>query len=434
MKYLLPIAIILSIVIIAFCIFTMLPSQEAVPPIQEQKVLHLLWCPENNWEGFEEFLKLYEEKTGYKVEIQYFPAVEYDTVLRIKMQSGDGPDIFRTENTSVTENIWPAEWYYDLSDRDWTGRLTPAGREAISLKNGMIAQVPLTAISARGLLYNRDVLLASGVETLPKTWDEFIVTCQRVKAAGYLPVNIQAASDNEFGTLQFLTSAWQGIYEAYGETGSADLMNQVTENKLRYSQIPQIRQGVEQLLELKKLDLINDDYLATTMEVTARRITNGECAFVVGGDWVLAAAPESLQNANLGMMPLPLGDMQNYLVATSGIGIAVNANSPELEAALEFIDLWCSAQWQEENQLYNPGISIFSDVESNKRSYSDDITFWTEQDRCKGIVVNSSGVFPEMDCRVLMQPLLEGTLSVDDFLKELDRLTDVNAKNLGLTQ
>lgn len=393
--------------------------------------LKILWATENVWDGFEDFLARYEEETGNKIDIQYYPAVEYNTIINTQMQGDSGPDIFRTDGIKLTEVLWPHEWFYDFSDCDWVSRLTENAKENIEWSNGMIPEAPTQSLGSYGLGYNMDVLQASGVTELPTTFDELMTACEKVKEAGYIPFSLQLASDHEWGATMLFKNNWMALWYLLGDDGVVALQEGISTNQIKFEDVAEFKQSLEQLEQLRDAGYMNEDYLATTMEITCQRLGSGECAFAVSGDWAINLLAE-YPDANLGLMPMPLGDDPGGMPISAGIGMSVNAKSENLEAAVEFVEMWCSKEQQEIHMSLNPGVSFFADVEAEGNRFSADLKYWVEQNRAKPGVHSSITVWPEMETRALMQELMLGDIDAAQFLVELDDAAKIIAEGKGL--
>lgn len=398
---------------------------------KEAVELNILWATENNFPGFEDFITEYEEKTGNTVDIQFYPATDYSAIITTKMMAGEGPDIFRTDGINLL-GMWPMEWFADLSSEEWIGRLTSGGLANLTWTDGKIYQAPLQPLGPIGVCYNKDTLAAAGVTELPKNWSEFKEACQKLKDAGYIPYNLQLASGNEFGATQMYKTGWMNMYIEMGTDGLAQFIDDYKTNKVKMADNATMKLVLDQILELCDLGFYNEDYLSTTMEMTSQRLGSGECGFTTGGEWVLSGLMEDYPDCNIGVMPLPVGDSQGAIIVSPGVGMAVNANSAKLEAAKEFVAMWCAAEWQNKYAALNPGTPWFSDVTSEGNKLTADTTYWVSENRAFPTFNGAMQIFPEMESRPLMQELLLGSLDAKGYLQALDDAAEVIAVGKGL--
>ena len=393
-------------------------STPAEEPAAEPITLHVMWANENNFDGFEDFVAMYEKTTGNTVDLQFYPAAEYSTIITTKMMGGEGPDIFRTDGIAL-ETEWPAEWFADLSNEAWVSRLTQGGKTNLTWSDGRITQAPLQPIGPIGIAYNKDTLAAAGITDLPATWDEFLAACEKLKAAGFTPVNIQLATDHEYGATMMFKTGWMASYTINGKDYVDELVQSVKANKTHFVDDTILRTTLDEIVQLRDLGYINDDFMSTTAEMTAERLGTGTFGFVTAGEWLLNDLAD-YPDCNVGIMPLPVGDDQGAIIVSQGVGMAANASSENLDAAKQFIDMWCAADWQNEYMTKNPGTPWFTDVQAEGNKFTESTTYWLNENRAFPTFNGQMGVFPEMESRPLMQELMLGTLDVQGYLEALD--------------
>lgn len=402
------------------------PDEAESETEQEPVELSILWATENNWPGFEDFIAKYEEATGNTVDIQFYPATEYTTIISTKMMSGEGPDIFRTDGINL-ESQWPKEWFADLSDEEWVSRLTAGGASNLKWSDGRIYQAPTQPLGPIGICYNKDTLEAAGVTELPTNWEEFKAACQKLKDAGYIPYNLQLSSGDEFGATQMYKTGWMSMYLTMGTDAVNQFVLDYKENKVKMADCAEMEQVLDEILELRDLGYFNEDYLSTTMEMSSQRLGSGECGFTTGGEWILSGLTEDYPDCNIGVMPMPVGDEQGAIIVSPGVGMAVNADSKKLEAAKEFVAMWCAYDWQSEYAKLNPGTTWFTDVSSEGNKLTADTSYWVSEGRAFPTFNGQMEIFPEMESRPLMQELLLGTLDAHGYLEALDEAAEIIA-------
>ena len=401
------------------------------PASQENGItLKVMWATENMFDGFEEFIARYEAETGNKVDLQTYPAAEYSSVISTQMMGNEGPDIFRTDGISL-ENMWPGEWFADLSGEAWVSRLTEGGKSNLTWTNGRITQAPVQPFGPIGIAYNKDTLADAGITELPATWTEFLDSCEKLKAAGYTPVNLQLATDHEYGATQMMKTGWMASYTIYGKSYVTEMVEAVKSNERHFTDDDILKTVLEQMLELRDKGYFNEDYMTTTAEMTAQRLGEGTCGFVTAGEWLLNNLAD-YPDCNVGIMPLPVGDDQGAIIVSPGIGMAANAGSAHLDAAKEFIAMWCDAEWQTIYMSYNPGTPWFTDVTAEGNKFTESTTEWLSKDRGYPTFNGQMAVFPEMESRSLMQSMMLGEFDAEGYLEELDAAAEIIAQGSGL--
>jgi len=401
----------------------------------EALTLTYLCANENFPDSFKEFITDYEAATGNKVEVQLFPAVEYDQIIRARMMAGQNFDLYRTDSARSSEFMWPPDWPADLRNRPWINRMSDGCKSVIAWSDGRITGIPITNNGAFGIMYNKKIFADAGITELPKTWAEFLGICEKIKAFGVIPVNIQLASGSEFGTTHLMHQLFVNVNVVRGTDGTNQLYKDLNANKVKYAEVPEFLTALTQMVELRDKGFINADFITNTFEMTQDKFATGEVAMHPCGDFILpplTAYPELDINEDIGFFAAPYKDTIGAMAAYSGVSICANARSKQLDAALEFLDMFASKEAQDKYMVTNPGMAAFIDVvaESSPISraveeYANNNLAFPEIDEC----VES---FPEMEARTIMQELMLGAITPQQMLEKMDAQAEIIAKSKGL--
>jgi raffinose/stachyose/melibiose transport system substrate-binding protein len=124
----------------------------------------------------------FKEETGIAIDTQIVPADQYYTVLKTKLNSGEGPDIFGGQsgvNTLVVDlNV--EKNAVDLSGEPWAGDVDPLVAEQATVNGKLYG---LTYWDTLGLVwvvnYNKQVFADHGIE-VPTTYAEFKAASQKL--------------------------------------------------------------------------------------------------------------------------------------------------------------------------------------------------------------------------------------------------------------
>lgn len=110
-------------------------------------------------------------------------------VLQMRALSGNPPDAAQIKGPDIGE--WTKVGMLDEIDnvvdtRSWQDILPPVVRDTITY-NGHYMAVPVNVHRVNWLWLNKKIFAALKL-SVPTTWDEFFVTADKIKAAGYLPL------------------------------------------------------------------------------------------------------------------------------------------------------------------------------------------------------------------------------------------------------
>ena len=134
--------------------------------------------------------KKFKAETGIAIDAQIMPADQYYKVLRTKLNSGEGPDIFGGQsgvNTLVVDlNV--EKNAVDLSSEPWAKTMDPLVAAQATVNGKLYG---LTYWDTLGLVwvvnYNKEVFAKNGI-SVPTTYAELKAAAEKLMAAGVQPI------------------------------------------------------------------------------------------------------------------------------------------------------------------------------------------------------------------------------------------------------
>ena len=132
-------------------------------------------------------LAKYEELTGVKIVFQPTTSTQYNATLRQQLDGGIGPDLFYSRTYSAGAEL--SENGFNVVCNDIPGvkeNFTETALEGFTDKDGNIFAVPFAAVS-HFVYYNKGIFADNGIE-VPATFEEFLAACEKLKAAGIVPL------------------------------------------------------------------------------------------------------------------------------------------------------------------------------------------------------------------------------------------------------
>lgn len=155
-----------------------------------------------------EAIEAFQDETGVKVDVQ-FNGRDIRKTLEPALAAGETIDLF-DEDIERVLNVWgnyllPLDNYVDETYSNTNGAsyrstinatLINLAEELGAAKNfadgGKIHNIPYQP-STFVVMYNKDLFDAAGVTTSPKTWEEFLDVCAKLKASGVTPITVDDA-------------------------------------------------------------------------------------------------------------------------------------------------------------------------------------------------------------------------------------------------
>jgi len=280
--------------------------------------------------------KKFEAETGIAIDAQIVPADQYYNVLKTKLNSGEGPDIFGGQsgvNTLVVDlNV--EKNAVDLSGEPWAKQEDPLVSSQATVNGKLYG---LTYWDTLGLVwvvnYNKAVFAKYGL-SIPTTYAEFKAIAEKLKAAGVQPL-YEPIADGWHHVLWFPELGPK--YEA-GTPGLADALNA---NKATFANNKDMLTDLTELKDMYDSGYMGQTAIADTYADAPAKLASGSVAMVVGplayATTIASQVPGTDPN-NFGVFLMPLDDNQILNVNPGGPTMFIYKNSPHVAEAKKFFD------------------------------------------------------------------------------------------------
>lgn len=228
----------------------------------------------------------------------------------------------------------------------WLGGVEPLNNYFSKEELDRMYSIPLTSFKgnayrvgwymfAFGWAYNKEILRKAGVsekQMPPKTWNEWLQVCEKVKKAGYTPISM--------GSKDKLLGDWLQAIFLYQQLDSYDDVVKLCTGELRWDN-PRYYEHWTRIKELWDKGYINRDVNSLDLYQGQEMLSKGEAAFTIAVGSIVPAIQKALGADKVGYMKTPkfgIGKLADkYVIDIQGIGMAKNVDNKELAA--EFIRL-----------------------------------------------------------------------------------------------
>ena len=133
----------------------------------------------------------FEDQTGIHIDFQIIPADQYFDVLKTKLNSGQGIDLFlgQAGKSDMKLQYDAAKNAVDLTSEAWVKSLDPVVADQSSLDGKLYGAEVWDVVAANYwvIVYNKDIFSANSL-SVPKTFDEFETVCDTLLKKGITPV------------------------------------------------------------------------------------------------------------------------------------------------------------------------------------------------------------------------------------------------------
>ena len=342
------------------------------------------------------------------------------TVLKTRMAKNDMPDIVAMGGDNNYTEVEGAGMLLDLGDQDYIKDVQEAYIDRVydvnKDKEETIYGVPF-ATNASGVIYNTEKFEELGLE-VPKTWDEFIDTLQKIKDAGEQPL------------LMTYKDAWTA--NAPWNSIAADLAPESFADDRKAGKTTFVGTH-EEITEkyLTLLDYAQDDFMGLSYDDGNKKFANGDAVMIINGNWAINQYKSANADLNVNMFALPASNDESKNYVTSGVDVLLGVckDSANEDMAKEFVSFMMepeNAQTYIDDQF---AFSAIKGVEQNNETVAG-----VKEDITNGKVAN----FPDhyypsgFDLSALISEMclnysngMDNQENMDQFLKQCDEKYDI---------
>ncbi len=400
----------------------------AVPPTKTPVTLSYLvsqgWAPDAE----QALAKTFTEKTGIAIDYQVVPSDQYFSLLKTKLNSGEGPDLFggQSGKTDLVVNYDVEKNAVDLSDQPWTKTEDPQVLDQSTINGKVYGQTVWNTLGTTWVVnYNKDIFSQLNLQ-VPTTFEEFKSACEKIKSTGVTPIYEPMAD----GWHQVLWFAELGVQVENAASGTAEKLNS---NQVTFAQNPTALLLLQQYKDLYDSGCFGDNTLSDTVADQTKIISSGKAAMTVANLTFAQTVKHDYPDFNedsLGVFIIPLADNQVLNVNPAGPTKFIWKGSKHVDEARQFLNFLAqpdSLQYMIDNDPNSPTLP-FPGIKSKLLSSQQD---FLDSHTKRGVVYQTAVTYvnPQwMDMGKDIVSMFTGAMTSQEVLKSIDqRRTDMAA-------
>lgn len=296
---------------------------------------------------YDEYVKRFNEKyPNIKVEFEA-SQTDYNQQAKVRMASGELPDVMFVPN--IPNSDLP-KYFAPLDDLGLNDQLTFKDFKAFE---GQLYGIT-TGNSTSGIVYNKKAFSDAGITEVPKTWDEFLAACEKLKAKGVVPL---ASNFKDKWPLNDWVYAVPRVI-----AGNPDFPNQKLTEDAPFTMDNGYGKSLSLLRELNEKGYLEKDINSTNWEQSKKDIASGKFAMYFLGNWVInQVIGAGTTSDNVGFFPLPYDNSGTLTAPLSpDFFYAVAKNSKNVDAAKAFV------KWMIEDSGYEDFAGFISPLKGRE--------------------------------------------------------------------
>jgi len=280
--------------------------------------------------------KKFEEQTGIAVDFQIIPADQYFNVLRTKLNSGEGPDLFGgisgVTDLKLQYNV--EKNAVDLSGEPWAKLEDPIVAAQSTVDGKLYGLTYWDALGNSWVInYNKKIFADNGI-AVPTNYAGLKTACETLLSKGIQPI-FEPVADGWHHVLWF-----PEIGPRY-EQVTPGLAEQLNENKTTFAADKTMLSAVTELKELYDLGCMGSNALADGFADATKVMANGTAAMVVANTAFINQLQTDYPDVkadDYGIFLMPLADNQLLNLNPAGPTKFIYSGSPHVAEAKKYFD------------------------------------------------------------------------------------------------
>ncbi len=312
-------------------------------PAQAQAKVTLSYLVSAGWvfDSEQALGKQFEQQTGIAIDYQVVPSDQFFNVLKTKLNSGGGPDIFGGQSgvTDLKLQYNVEKYAVDLSAEPWASQEDKLV-SAQSTVNGKLYGLTLWATTATTWVINYNKTLFQKYNlSEPKTYADFKAVCQKLLDAGIQPL-YEPISDGWHHVLWF-----PELGPSY-EAATPGLADQLNANKATFADNATMLTDLTQLNEMYTLGFMGKNALSDTYADSTKQMASGKVAMTLQNltfpQQVEHDYPDMKADA-IGAFVMPLADNQILNINPAGPTKFIYSGSQHIAEAKQYFNFLTQA-------------------------------------------------------------------------------------------
>ncbi|GMQ61939.1 ABC transporter substrate-binding protein [Vallitalea maricola] len=363
-------------------------------------------------ERYDELVKSFEEShPGVTVEVQHAPN-DTNALLGARVSSNDIPDVFAIQVGSYAQSYY--EFAYDWSnDKDVLDLFNQSALKTGLNSEGKIMSLPWT-YENMGLLYNKDIFNAAGIDKLPQTLDELEQACIDIKAAGYIPFAISAKEN--WVLKQVATN-----FMMDKKLDAKGVVEAIDNGSLTFDTMPNFK-NLFRFLDLA-VEYGPAKPLEVDWETSENMLANGEAAIIHMGDWCQSTLDKFNPDANVGFLPFPVSDNPDDVTLLSSVSwtYIVNKDSDNIDLAKQYLQfILTSDEGIDWITNYIGSVPAAAGAHKVKGKLANDAAAYIKAGKTNGWIHSLMPTGFDTTLGPLMQSYMINGITVEESIKELE--------------
>jgi raffinose/stachyose/melibiose transport system substrate-binding protein len=339
---------------------------------QEQITLRFFHYQGEAQAAYETVFKAYEEQhPNVKIEFEFLNSDNYNATLQARIATDDCPDIVGLRpGKALAIPLAEAGYLEDVSNQLCVSDMTEGELKTCSVE-GKVYGVP-TDQAYICTYYNKKIFSDLGLK-VPTTWAEFLSACDTIKAAGITPISL-GYKDSWVTQLAHFAIVPTTIYKE-----NMNFDDELYAGTKKFNG-EEWQKAFGMLQSLIDNGYVTKNLMSTSYDQQLAGFANGDAAMMIMGSWAVSLMKDLNPDLDFGLFITPASDDGvNWISASVGGMLGVSANSPNKEAAIDFLNYFIGndevyAQYLKDTNNLSARVSVIADSDPHLQELSKQVT------------------------------------------------------------
>lgn len=366
------------------------------------------------------------DKLGFKLNIEKVAGGQQgENLYRARAAAGELPMLIANYGVNwIKTNMGGLDHFQDISG-DWTKNIPEAiVKSYTDTESGKVYGIPFDSINLSGVFYNKKVFDKLNL-TVPKTYEEFLADCEKIKAAGITPIYLSA---KDTWTVNIMDSeGWLTEKEPVD-----DIVAKLNTNKAHYVDYSGFKNAIQKQKELLDKGYFQKTYLSDNYDGAQKALAEGSAAMVINATWMMDEIKKKFpdQASDIGAFRVPF-DGSNKLSIFNPFSLSVTSEFKDKELLKKFIDYFTSQSTQQKFFDAQGGIPYQKGITSKLLPSQADLKAYVDQGNGAAFWDNNIKYDVLPDSNNMILDYFTGGKTLDQILPAMDAAKDKIAKGKG---
>ncbi len=267
------------------------------------------------------------------LEITSSDMTEYYTILKSRLLSNEGADVFQSHPGAYLDELVQAGYCKDLTDSGLSDLYNSSLLESGIVDDKLYGL--LQTYNSFAIFYNKTIFSELGLEK-PTNYTELVAAAKASVDAGYMPI---AAGFAEAWTTGMV---YEQLYANYAD-GDDYVMRKLETGELKFTDEP-FASTFNDMAKMLEDGIFQENAMGTKYDSSLSLFSRGEATMLLTGTWSVGGLSDEDASLEFGLFSLPGVNADAVGIVSPSQLTCINSKGEKQEAAMKFLEFFSSKE------------------------------------------------------------------------------------------